>query len=196
MPSDDGNQVSMAVWCTLIPPEELSRFDEEGLRIVNEAYEDWLTSMRKKQFTGTDTGILLDRIRILMINVGIACALDRGLAEEVQDVVSRHLRSRALDLVESLEESNSESRAVKETLAGFFREIRFTRDIFPEEELVAAAPDEMGNSSEKRGLLGRLLASKGSVDKQTISRLALAESTNIMKRIYMRLISPDPWGSY
>jgi hypothetical protein len=196
MPSDNGNQVSMTVWCTLIPPEELSRFDEEGLRVVNEAYEDWLTSMRKKPFTGTDTGMLLDRIRILMINVGIACALDRELAEEAQDVVSRYLRSRALDLVENLEEKDSESRAIKETLASFFREIRFTRDIFPEEELAEATPEEVPDPSAKKGRFGKLLASKSSIDKQAISRLALAESANIMKRLYMRLISPDPWGTY
>ena len=107
MVDQDGEQVSMAVWCTLIPPKELGRFDEEGLQAVNTAYEDWLTSMRKKSIIGADTGIILDRIRILMINVGIACALDRELAEGVQDVISENLRTRALDLVGKMDEKDS-----------------------------------------------------------------------------------------
>lgn len=195
MESDDNDQLSMAVWCTLIPPEELQRFDESDLRTVNEAYEDWLTSMRKKSFVGADTGVLLDRIRILMINVGIACALDRELAEAVQHVVSTHLRRRALAFVENISEEDAESKAVKETLSSFFRELRFTRDIFPEENLSSATPDKVLNPG-KKGLFSKIFASKSNVDKDTISRLALTESTNILKRLYMRLVSPDPWGTY
>ncbi|TFF92590.1 hypothetical protein EU546_07415 [Candidatus Thorarchaeota archaeon] len=195
MSSQDDDQVSMTVWCTLIPPEELGRFDDNGLRTVNEAYEDWLTSMRKKPFVGADTGILLDRIRILMINVGIACALDRELAEAVQDVVSTHLRRRALMLVKNLKEEKAESKAVKETLSAFFKELRFTRDIFPEEDLLKAAPDKVADPG-KRGLLGKVFASKSDVDKEAVSKAAAVQSASILKRLYMRLLSPDPWGSY
>lgn len=195
MAGHDDDQVSMAVWCTLIPPEELDRFDDNGLRTVNEAYEDWLTSMRSKPFVGADTGILLDRIRILMINVGIACALDRDLAEAVQDVVSEHLRKRALSLVENLKDDDTQAKAVKETLSSFFRELRFTRDIFPEEDLLKAAPEKVSNPG-KRGLLSKVFVSKSDVDKDTVSRAAAVESANILKRLYMRLLSPDPWGTY
>jgi hypothetical protein len=185
----------MAVWCTLIPPDELDRFDDNGLRTVNEAYEDWLTSMRKKSFVGADTGILLDRIRILMINVGIACALDRELAESVQDVVSTHLRRKALSLVKSLKEEDAESKAVKKTLSAFFKELRFTRDIFPEEDLKKAAPDKVADPS-RRGFLGKVFAAKSDVDKEAVSKAAAVQSASILKRLYMRLLSPDPWGSY
>jgi hypothetical protein len=202
MATNNTDHVSMAVWCTLIPPEELDRFSEnvDALRSVSEAYEEWLVSMRGKPFVGTDIGVLLDRIRILMINIGIACAMNRSLAEEVQGVVSDHLRKRALAMVEILPIDSVDTIATKETLAVFFSDLKFTRDIFPEEDVMGLIPVKVSvseDSSKKR--LGKLVKSKSktaNVNKEKTLQAALLESSNIMKKIYMRLLSPDPWGSY
>lgn len=192
----------MAVWCTLIPPEELDRFIEwpEDLRNVSQAYEDWLSSMRGKSFIGADIGVLLDRIRILMINIGIACAMNRTLAEDVQAVVSEHLRIRALSMIEKLASDSKEKMAVKETLTAFFNDLKFTRDIFPEEDVRGVIPVMVSLSSDSsKGLLGRFLGSKSkkvNIDQEKTLQTALLEGSNILKKLYMRLISPDPWGSY
>ncbi len=202
MAPTDENRVSMAVWCTLIPPDELGTFSEseEGLRSVCAAYEDWLVSMRGKSFVGADVGVLLDRIRILMINIGIACAMNRELAEKVQTVVSDHLRTRALNLVDELKTESKEQAAVKETLSVFFKDLKFTRDIFPEEDVMGVIPVKVSlEADSSRGILGKLIGSKGkkvTVDKEATLQAALLESSNILKKIYMRLLSPDPWGTY
>jgi hypothetical protein len=202
MASENTDHVSMAIWCTLIPPEELDRFseNEDGLRNVTEAYEDWLVTMRGKSFIGADVGVLLDRIRILMIDIGIACAMNRALAEEVQTVVSDHLRKRALLMVDKLPIDSIERVAVKETLTIFFRDLKFTRDIFPEEDVLGIIPVKVSITPESsKGVLGRLVKSKSkaaNVDKEQALQTALSESTNILKKLYMRLLSPDPWGMY
>ena len=196
------NDVSMAVWCTLIPPDELDKFVkyEDDLRSVSASYEDWLVSMRGKSFIGADVGVLLDRIRILMINIGIACAMNRTLAEEVQSVVSDYLRIRALDIVSGLKADSQENVAVKETLSVFFRNLKFTRDIFPEEDVMGVIPVKVSLDPESSmGRLGKLVGSKSkkvSVDKESTLQAALLESSNVLKKIYMRLVSPDPWGTY
>jgi len=196
------NDVSMAVWCTLLPPEELDKFTqyEEDLRHVSEAYEDWLVSMRGKSFIGADIGVLLDRIRILMINIGIACATNRTLADEVQSVVSHHLRIRALQIVEEINSDSKERIAVKETLALFFKDLKFTRDIFPEEDVMGVIPVKVSlESDSSKGLLGKLIGSRSKsvdVDKEKTLQAAMIEGSNILKKIYMRLTSPDPWGTY
>jgi hypothetical protein len=114
-----------------------------------------------------------------------------------------NLRKRALDIVSQMPEEPLEKRAVKETLSAFFSELRFTRDIFPEEEIGKATPEKVkadGKSGRKKGMFGKILGSvKGSsktVDKQKTAEVALFESSNVLKRIYMRLLSPDPWGEY
>ena len=202
MATNNTDHVSMAVWCTLIPPDELDRFskNENDLRSVSEAYEDWLVSMRGKSFVGTDVGVMLDRIRILMINVGIACAMDRPLAEEVQAVVSDSLRKRALEMVGKLPSDTIERIAVKETLALFFRDLKFTRDIFPEEDVRSIIPVKVSmfpdSSKGRMGTLVKLKSKKTNVDKEKTLQAALLESSNIMKKLYMRLLSPDPWGTY
>ena len=202
MPPSNNDHVSMAVWCTLIPPEELDKFTEytEDLRSVSQAYEDWLSSMRGKSFVGADIGVLLDRIRILMINIGIACAMNRALAEDVQGVVSDHLKARALALVDNLSYESKEQIAVKETLTSFFNDLKFTRDIFPEEDVKDVIPVKVSLTSESStGLLGRLVGAKSkkaSVDLDKTLEAALMEGSNILKKLYMRLISPDPWGTY
>jgi hypothetical protein len=196
------NDVSMAVWCTLIPPDEMDKFSEyeDDLRSVSAAYEDWLVSMRGKSFIGADVGVLLDRIRILMINIGIACAMNRNLAEEVQSVVADHLRIRALGFVSELKADSKEKAAVKETLAVFFKDLKFTRDIFPEEDVMGVIPVKVSlKAGSSKGRLGKLIGSKSkkvSVDKESTLQAALLESSNVLKKIYMRLLSPDPWGTY
>ena len=201
MAPNDIDNVSMAVWCTLLPPEELDQFSEEDdLPSVSAAYEDWLVSMRGKSIVGADVGVMLDRIRMLMINIGIACALDRALAEKVQSIVADHLRKRALKIVSELRTNTKEKAAVKETLALFFKDLKFTRDIFPEEDVMGVIPVKIslkGDSS--KGILGRLIGLKSkkvNVDKETTLQAALLESSNVVKKIYLRLVSPDPWGTY
>ncbi len=196
------NDVSMAVWCTLIPPDEMNKFSkyEDDIRSVSAAYEDWLVSMRGKSFVGADVGVLLDRIRILMIDIGIACAMNRTLAEEVQSVVSDHLRIRALEIISELKADSNEKAAVKETLTVFFQDLKFTRDIFPEEDVMGVIPVKVsleGDSS--KGRLGKLVGSRSKkvkVNKESTLQAALLESSNVLKKIYMRLLSPDPWGTY
>ena len=205
MPVETNDHVPMTVWCTLIPPGDIGKLIEfeEDLLSVNQTYEDWLVSMRGKSVVGSSVGVLLDRIRILMINIGIACAMNRDLAEEVQAILSDNLRKKALELVSRMTEESPEKLAIKETLSTFFSELRFTRDIFPEEEIGKATPESVkfsGKDEAKKGLAGKILGSaKGSsktVDRQETTRTAILESSNILKRIYMRLLSPDPWGDY
>ena len=201
MPPESSDHFSMTVWCTLIPPgemEKLVEFEEE-LVTINQTYEDWLVSMRGMSMIGSDTGVLLDRIRILMINIGIACAMNRDLAEEVQTILSINLRKKALEIVSELPEEPSEKLAVKETLSAFFSELRFTRDIFPEEEIEKVTPEKVNSSGKgggKKGRFGKIRGSAKTVDRQKTSTAAVLESSNILKRIYMRLLSPDPWGDY
>ena len=196
------NDVSMAVWCTLIPPDEMDKFSkyEDDLRSVSAAYEDWLVSMRGKSFIGADVGVLLDRIRILMINIGIACAMNRTLAENVQAVVSDHLRIRALGIVNELKSDSKEKAAVKETLSVFFQDLKFTRDIFPEEDVMGVIPVKVSlEAGSSKSRLGKLIGSKSKtvkVDKEITLQAALLESSNVLKKIYLRLLSPDPWGTY
>jgi len=196
------NDVSMAVWCTLIPPDEMNKFSkyEDDIRSVSAAYEDWLVSMRGKSFVGADVGVLLDRIRILMIDIGIACAMNRTLAEEVQSVVSDHLRIRALEIVSELKADSNEKAAVKETLTVFFQDLMFTRDIFPEEDVMGVIPVKVSlEENSSKGRLGKLVGSRSKkvkVDKESTLQAALLESSNVLKKIYMRLLSPDPWGTY
>ncbi|MGY5855979.1 MAG: hypothetical protein RTS72_05215 [Candidatus Thorarchaeota archaeon] len=201
MPPDTSDHVPMTVWCTLIPPGEMGKLIEfeEELIMINQTYEDWLVSMRGKSLVGSDTGVLLDRIRILMINIGIACAMNRDLAEDIQTILSTNLRKRALSIVSELSDESTEKVAVKETLAAFFSELRFTRDIFPEEEIGKVIPEKVkpaGKSGTKKGRLGKIRGSTKTVNRQKASSAAVLESSNILKRIYMRLLSPDPWGDY
>jgi len=197
MASNSGDRVGMDVWCTLIPPDKLGRFAgrEEDLRNINQAYEDWLTSMRSKSIVGADAGVLLDRVRILMINIGIACALNRNAAEEAQSIISEYLRDRALRIVAELKEDTFQDVAVKQTLKSFFENVRFTRDIFPEEEIGRVIPSKVPAGGEG-GVIGKIRRSKKTVDVVDAQQRSIQESTNILKRLYMRLLSPDPWGNY
>lgn len=205
MPPETNDHVPMTVWCTLIPPGEIGKLVgfEEDLHSVNQTYEDWLVSMRGKSVVGSDIGMLLDRIRILMINIGIACATNRDLAEEIQSILSTNLRERALSIVSKLSAETPEKQAIKETLSVFFSNLRFTRDIFPEEEIGKVIPEKVKHgdkSGTKKGMFGKVLGSalrsSKTVDRQRTTKAAILESSNILRRIYMRLLSPDPWGDY
>ncbi len=205
MVSSKSDHVSMAVWCALIPPDELERFSEheDDLRSVNDAYEDWLVSMRGKSFVGTDVGMLLDRIRILMIDIGIACAMNRALAEEVQAVIAEYLRRGALMMVDQLPSDSVERAAVRKTLTAFFSGLKFTRDIFPEEDMRDTIPMRVSVSTSpskgRKGGQGRHAKAESKtskVDEEQTLQAALLESSNILKKLYMRLLSPDPWGTY
>jgi len=198
--SSEDNHFSMTVWCALIPPDEIGKLVkfEDDLRNVNQTYEDWLVSMRGKGFVGGDTGVLLDRIRILMINIGISCGMNRDLAEEIQSILSKHLRKRALNFVSAMAGNSTEDVATKETLSTFFTDLKFTRDIYPEEEIGKATPEKVkAPKGISKGRFGKLRG-KGSkkVDVEIIVKKALFESSNVLKRLYMRLLSPDPWGEY
>ena len=135
-----------------------------------------------------------------MINIGIACAMNRNLAEDVQTVVSEYLRTRAMNMVEGMNSDSKEKIAVKETLTSFFKDLRFTGDIFPEEDVKGVIPVMVSMSGDSsQGLFSRFLGSKSkkvNVDQEKTLHAALLEGTNILKKLYMRLISPDPWGTY
>ncbi len=194
--SSEDNHFSMTVWCTLIPPDEIGKLVkfEDDLRNVNQTYEDWLVSMRGKSFVGGDTGVLLDRIRILMINIGISCGLNRDLAEEIHSILSTNLRKRALNYVSAMSEDSPEDLATKETLSAFFTDLKFTRDIFPEEDIGKVTPEKVKTT---KGMLGKFRRKELKiVDRENIAKKALLESSNVLKRLYMRLLSPDPWGEY
>ncbi|MFW9800985.1 MAG: hypothetical protein ACFFD9_11155, partial [Candidatus Thorarchaeota archaeon] len=97
--------------------------------------------MRPKTLDGATIGVLLDRIRMLMMNMGIAVGQDRELAEKVQKIVSQKLRTGALRLVSDISAESAEKRAIKRTIALFFARVKFTRDIDPLEEIRASMPD-------------------------------------------------------
>jgi hypothetical protein len=44
--------------------------------------------------------------------------------------------------------------------------------------------------------LGSVKGSSKTVDRQKTAEAAVLESSSVLKRIYMRLLSPDPWGEY
>jgi hypothetical protein len=142
---------------------------------------------------------------MLMINLGIAVGQNRELAEEVQEIIAAKLRTGSLGLVTKLPTDEPEDRAVKKTLAMFFARIKFTRDIDPLEEIRASMPDLRTFCSEleredRYSMFGvteamSLDASRHADVRVRVTKLAMSGSTNVIKRIFLRLLSPDPWGS-
>ncbi len=187
------NSAPMNVWCPIIPLENMREFSrqEKGLRKISEAYYDWCAVMRSKPLVGTSVGVLLDRIRILMINMGIAVGQNRQLAEAVQKIVSEKLRTGAVQMVSMMPTESSEMKAIKKTLALFFARVKFTRDIDPAEEIRTSMPDPTS--------LGADQETDSHTDfmelKRTITKRSLEESANVVKRLYVQLLSPDPWGN-
>lgn len=178
MSSENKDGMPMVVWCPLIPPEELGKLVgfENELGRINSAYDDWKAAMRGKSLADVESGVFLDRIRMLMIKVGIASGHNRALAQRVQIVLSDALRRKALTIVKKRHEKFENRENVRKTVVDFFDSLKFTRDIYPIEEV-------------RKVVHGSLLS-----NHEDIAQEALAESTNIIKQIYIRLLSIDPWG--
>ncbi|MHA1577257.1 MAG: hypothetical protein ACTSU3_07835 [Candidatus Thorarchaeota archaeon] len=199
----------MAVWCPIIPYEKLRHLEGEveEFQRINSHYDDWKATMRTKSIVGADTGIMLDRIRMMLMGVGIACAQNRDLALEVQNICSDNLRESALAIIDNLppERVNSNTNIV---MKSFFSNLRFTRDIIPEDDMRAAASTPTVSESPpvstslimKLKLLFRrkkttITPPKKIVIDDNSIKAALFETTNVLKRLYMRLLSPDPWST-
>ncbi len=198
-PVDTGRRVP-SVWCPIIPLErleELESFDEE-LHLLSNVYDDWAATMRGKPFKGGELGIYLDRIRILMIRIGIASGTNRDFAESVQSIIIDALREQVLRSVKSIWEDSSRKKILKSILLTFFTEIRFMRDIDPQEEMERAALKSQSASTSKglgsmRKAISQRAPKKKTVDDKHV-KIAMVEATRIVLRSYMRLLSPDPWS--
>jgi hypothetical protein len=127
---------------------------------------------------------------MLMINMGIAVGQNRELAEAVQKIVSEKLRTGAVQIVSMMPTESSEKKAIKKTLALFFARVKFTRDIDPAEEIRTSMPDPASLSADQEA--------DSQIDfmelRRSITKKSLEESANVVKRLYVRLLSPDPWG--
>lgn len=150
--------------------------DDVELIKVNNAYTEWAAVMRSKPFESADAGVLLDRLRMLMINIGISCARNREVAEKIQSYMSERLRRTALKLISYVSGLQKDKRVI--VLQYFFSRVRFTRDIDPESEVEKAA----------FAVLGRR------VERSEMEEL-MGECTEILKSLYQQLLSPDPWAN-
>jgi hypothetical protein len=140
-----------------------------------------------------------------MINVGIAVGQNRSLAEEVQDIVATKLRTGSLGLVMQLPSEDPEDKVVKKTLAMFFAKVKFTRDIDPLEDIRASMPDLRTFCSELDAIdcfrmFGVTKATDLDDSRYTdfrikVTKMAMVGSTNVIKRIFLRLLNPDPWNN-
>ena len=198
-PLDDGRRVPL-VWCPIIPLDEIEKFSDYERELENLAniYDDWAASMRGKSIKGGEIGIYLDRIRILMINIGIGSGTNRDFAENVQSTITDALRKQTLRSVESIWENSGNKRILKDMLRLFFNEIRFTRDIDPLDEMEkigvrvsASAPPKVLGS--KRKSVARRPEPEITIEDKEI-RTALVEATRIVLNSYLKLLSPDPWS--
>ena len=198
-PLDDGRRVPL-VWCPIIPLDEIEEFSDYERELENLAniYDDWAASMRGKSIKGGEIGIYLDRIRILMINIGIGSGTNRDFAENVQSTITDALRKQTLRSVETIWEETGDKRILKDMLRLFFNEIRFTRDIDPLEEMEkigvrvsASAPPKVLGS--KRKSVARRPEPEIKIEDKQI-RTALVEATRIVLKSYLKLLSPDPWS--
>jgi hypothetical protein len=197
----------MTVWCPLVPPEDLLGMGlyKKNLSEVSSAYYDWCASMRSKSLDTVPLGALLDRIRMLMISVGIACGQNRDLAESVQKIVAENLRKGASRLVSKLPAESEIEQTVKKTLAMFFARLKFTRDIDPKEEIRKSMPESVsvkpeGDEAESVGVFSKIQPQGMSReldidDKIEITKLAVNEGTEVAKVLFTRLLSPDPYGN-
>ncbi|MHA1907064.1 MAG: hypothetical protein ACW98Y_07205 [Candidatus Thorarchaeota archaeon] len=167
--------MTMNIWCPLIPPSKLKPLSHHiiALEQVNARYDDWRASMRSKKIVGVHVGVLLDRVRILLMGIGIACASNRNLADNLQAIISDCLRMSCIESLEKVKEGKAPE--VVSVIKQFFGSLRFTRDIYPEEEVEKAA---------------MVIGINLSAQHQT---LALDLSATIVKAVYIRLLSPDPW---
>jgi hypothetical protein len=173
-PSENGGD-SLAVWCPLIPMNKLKTMIHHmvALEQVNARYDDWRASMRSKKIVGVHVGVLLDRVRILLMGIGIACSSNRNLADTLQGIISDCLRKSCLDALDKVKDGKSAE--VVSVIQRFLEKLRFTRDIYPEEEIEKAAMSVGINMS------------------QATHDMTMNLSATILKAIYLRLLSPDPW---
>ncbi|RDE14755.1 MAG: hypothetical protein C4K49_07320 [Candidatus Thorarchaeota archaeon] len=198
---------SAPVWCPLIPFEDLQKLTgyRGQLERISQAYDDWRASMRGHANTAPDAGVFLDRIRMLLIAIGIACGGDRTFAERVQSIVGEQLKHGALSLVSRLGDESLTGPAVKQALMHFFKRLRFNRDVSPVEEIEEAVKSlgpvtrTAGSSSRERydsplsQNFGSRMDETGVLNEKVISA-ALAESVRVLKQLFAGLLSPDPWG--
>ncbi len=176
MQTKDASDEMLQVWCPLVPSRKLGRLSHHIVELerVNERYDDWKASMRTKRIVNVHVGVLLDRIRMLLMGIGIACASNHKLSDSLQSIISECLRTSCLLSLGRVKEGKHPD--VVKTTEAFLRSIRWTRDIWPEEEIKKAYAEE--------GLTGN-------PDKVLNATLNL--SSTIVKAVYLRLLSPDPW---
>ncbi len=194
----------MDVWCPMIPFDQLRYLegdDDEFVRI-NSEFDDWKAVMRTKSMVGAITGVMLDRIRMMLMGVGVACAQNRELASTVQGILADRLRKSARMLIDDMPPERVDN-VTKSVLRSFFDTLKFTRDIIPEDDMHEAAATakviepSSGSSGSKRKGFFRKKEKKREIAVEvndTLIQKALLETTNVLKRIYMRLLSPDPWS--
>lgn len=204
MPSSDNDGQTPMIWCPLLPPEELRRFTDysEELSQINSAYDDWRTKMRGLLSEEAGAGMLLDRVRMLMISIGIAVPRNRSLVETVQDIVSDKLRKRAIEMVATKVSEDRKGQWTGETLVSFFKRLRFTRDIIPREEMVLAAEETDAPSKKKRGvfaglrnsIMGKNEEAGRKPNSSVLVKAAMPKATEILRHLYRLLLSVDPWG--
>lgn len=166
----------LQVWCPLIPANKIGALSHHIIELerVNDRYDDWRASMRTKKIVNTHIGVLLDRIRMLLMGIGIACASNRKLADTLQGIISECLRKSCLKSLEQVKEGKLVD--VVKTSAGFLNSLRFTRDIDPEDE-IRKAYQAAGASGNEVSVLAGTLDLAGT----------------IVMAVYLRLLSPDPW---
>ncbi len=191
-------------WCPLIPSKHIRKLyaTVNELRRINDVYDDWRATMSRHSET-KNVGIILDRIRILMINVGVACGSNRDLAEQVQTLVSAQLRETALHIASILSEKTNDDKTLKLSLKEFFSNIRFVRDIDPTEEIRNAIRNAQRVSTDP--ILEKILKNiypewtgeqRENIDKTaSVTKAALDKVAVILYYIYKRLLTPDPWGN-
>ncbi len=174
---NDGSS-AMRVWFPLLPREDVIRLSgvEDTLDRINSAYDDWRASMRAKPFMGTKIGVIFDRIRMLTINIGVASGSNRRVAESVQYMLSKRLRESAIDMINNISRDIVSKAVVKAVLAEYFRSVKFTRDNDPEFEIERLVRKKMNRE-----------------DVEDVVNAAIQEGTNVIKRLYIRLLSASPW---
>lgn len=174
-PKDTGDSL-LTIWCPLIPDSKLNSLTHHIVELerVNDRYDDWRATMRTKKIVNVHIGVLLDRIRILLMGIGIACASNRNLADTLQGIITDCLRKSSLMSLEKVKEGKAPE--VIATTERFLESLRFTRDIYPEEE-IARAYNSSGFSGNEPDVINKTLDLAGT----------------IVMAVYLRLLSPNPW---
>ncbi len=192
------------VWCPLIPLDHMREINASSteLRRINSVYDDWRASMVNSP-DSKDIGVALDRIRMLLINIGVACGHNYELAKQIQTLVDAHLKETATRLIDRLPATTPQDRMIKDALTRFFLNMRFIRDIDPTEEIRHVIEEEGVISSSKMSMHGVMFiktrreqtSSGNRENKREDIYEALREKTAFIAfYLYRQLLSPDPWG--